>query len=306
MDMDATQISHQSRFVRDWLTANPARRGALLLWTVLFTMSAAIIHLIGVLKQPPQSGLLVVLLFGFTIIQIVTAVSVVVFPARRLLLAAAVVEGAGLLVWIVAHTTGLPDGFTIWHPETLNLPDFYLPALEGVSAFFFLCLAARTWSIASRAWRITVAALPYLLLLGLLIWVALNPNTAQLFIVIFILDGGLPTSLQDFYLPAIGLLGLLLLLWLILPRLRAKAPGAWRTVLALLPALLIVNIITWTGGIDAATTAWFPTSSTVRAPAGQTTTLEYCRSSGGSPLAMDLTEPSAQAVRPAPVVFYIH
>jgi acetyl esterase/lipase len=306
MGIDAAQISRQTRSVPGRLTANAIKRGALLYWTSLFTMSAAIIHLVGVLKQPPQSVLLVALLFCFTIVQAITAVSIIAFPTRRLLFAAAVIEGTGVLVWSIAHTTGLPDGLTIWHPETLNLPDLYLPALEGVSAFFLLCLAGRTWSTVSREWRITVAALPYFFLLGILLWVALNFNTAQLFVVIFILDGGFPTSLQVFFFPAVGLLALLLLLWLILPYLRARMPGAWRTVLVLLPALLIVNIITWTGSVDAATTAWFPASAPLRAPAGQTTMLEYCLSSGGSPLAMDLTEPSAQAARPAPVVFYIH
>jgi acetyl esterase/lipase len=83
-------------------------------------------------------------------------------------------------------------------------------------------------------------------------------------------------------------------------------PRAGRTTLILLPALLIINIMTWTGGISAATTVWFPTAAAVHAPAGQTTTLSYCNSVDGRPLAMDITEPSTQATRPAPVVFYIH
>lgn len=289
-----------------WLTANRLKRGVLLYWTALFTMSAAIIHFIGVLEQPPASVLLAVLLLIFTIVQAITAISVVALPARRLLLAAAVVEGAGTLFWIIAHAIGLPDGFTIWRPETLSMPDLYLPAMEGVSAFFFLCLCGRTWSTAPKAWRIILAVLPSLLLLCLLLWAVVNYKIGELILALFILDAGLPTSLQIFFLPVVGLLVIFLLLRLAWPRLRTRTPRAWRTALVLFSALLIVNILTWAGGVSAANTAWFPASPTVHAPVGQTTTLSYCNSSNGSPLAMDLSEPSAQAVRPAPMVFYIH
>jgi acetyl esterase/lipase len=67
----------------------------------------------------------------------------------------------------------------------------------------------------------------------------------------------------------------------------------------------VINILTWVGGVSAANTAWFPASPTAHVPAGQTRTIEYC-SPGGNPLAMDISEPPAQAARPAPIVFYIH
>lgn len=303
--IQTSQISQQQHGISDWMKTNRLKRGALLYWAALFTLSAAVLHLIAVLKEPPQSVLLVVLLLVLAIIQASTAIAVVVAPARRLLLIAAIVEGVAALLWLVAHNSGVPDGFTVWQPETIGLRDLYLPMMEGLSVFFFLCLCGRTWTTAPKAWRLTLAFLPSLLILALLIWAASNLTIAELFVALFILDAGLPASVQIFFLPIVGLMAALLLLRLFLPRLRTKTPGAWRTVLILLPALLIVNIMTWTGGISAVSTIWFPASQTVRAPAGQTTTLEYCRSNG-SPLAMDLSEPIAQAVRPAPVVFYIH
>jgi acetyl esterase/lipase len=306
MNTDTSQFqsdAQQSDALPGWLTANRIKRGALLYWAALFTLSAATIHCISGVAN--RSVLLVVLLLGFALIQAAIAIAVVVLPGRGLLLAAAVVEGVALLLWIVAHTAGFPIGATLWRPETLGATDLYLPAMEAVSAFFFLCLFGRTWSTASRPWRIALAVLPYLLLVGVLIWAAVNFNTAELLLVTFILDAEIPTSLLDVFLPAIGLVAIFLLLRAIFPSLRTRTPGAWRAALILLPALLIVSLLSWEGGFTAANGLWFPTPGTIQAPAGQTTTLEYC-SFGGNPLAMDLSEPSAQAARPAPVVFFIH
>ena len=282
------------------------KRGALLYWSVLLMAAAGFIHLMGALLQPAQSGVLATFLFYCAVVQIGLALVVALFPARRFLLAAALVEAGAALLWLIAHTSGLPDGSMLWQPETLGTPDLYLPFMEGISAFFLLCLFSRTWTLTSRAGRIVLAWLPALLILGLLAWGATRLPLTEVVLATFILDAGLPTSLQYLFLPAVGLLALLLILRVILPRLRARTPGAVRATMALLPALLIINILAWSGGIIAADTAWFPVPPTsVKAAAGQTTTLEYCRA-GETPLAMDLSEPAAQAVRPAPVVFYIH
>ncbi len=308
MNTEATQIhriSRQSHAIPGWLTTDRLKRGALLYWAALFTLSAAIIHAIGVLEQPPQSGLLVALISGFAVIQLAIALAVVALPARRLLIATAVVEGAAVLLWIVAHTSGLPIGLTIWRPEMLAVTDLYLPAMEGLSAFFFLCLFGRTWTTAPRTWRIVLRMLPFLLLLGILIWAATHFGMAEIIVVIFVLAAGLPDSLQDLFLPAVGLLATFLVLRFVFPRLRTMTPRAWRTALILLPALLLVSILTWTGSYTAADRGWFPVPSTVSAPAGKLTSLTYC-TSGGNPLVMDISEPSAQAARPAPMVFYIH
>lgn len=285
------------------LTAHRLKRGALLYWAVLLTMSAAIMHSVAVLNQLPPSALLAVLLIGFTIVQAVVAIAVVAAPARRFLFVAGIVEAVGLLIWLAAHIFGLPDGFAVWRPETLGVPDLYIPFVEGISAVFFLCLGGRTWNAASRAWRLSFTWLPRLLLLGLLIWGVLK----SVAIVVFFLVPGVFSNLQYFFLPVVGLLAVFMILRLVIRPLRMKTPGAWRTTSLVLPALFVLGFLTWGGGVSAIDTAWLATSTPVSVPAGQTATLMYCNSRvSGSPLAMDISEPSDQAPRPAPMVFYIH
>lgn len=128
------------------LLANRIKRGGFLYWAALLTMSAAIIHFLGILLQRPPSGLLGALLFIGALIQAISAVSVVVWPARRLLIAAGVVDGLALLLWLLAHTTGVPVGLTLWRAESPGIADMWLPIMEGIAAFFFFSLAARTWT----------------------------------------------------------------------------------------------------------------------------------------------------------------
>jgi acetyl esterase/lipase len=147
------------------------------------------------------------------------------------------------------------------------------------------------------------------LLAGLLTLASLNQVTTALFMVgLFTVTGTIPTSLQVIFLPAIGLVALFLLLRLVFPWLRARTPRAWLVSLSVVPALLVTSLLSWPAiTLSAPNVAWFPASdaSTVSAPAGQLTTLEYCHP-GGDPLAMDLSEPAATFARPVPVVFYIH
>jgi acetyl esterase/lipase len=298
-------VSHQPGTMPNWLTAHQLKRGALLYWTALFALSSAILHLIAGVAELAGSGLLVILLIGFAIIQAVIAIAVVILPGRCLLIVALIVQGAALLLWIGVHTLGFMIGATVWRPETLGATDLYLPAMEAVSAFFFLCLLGRTWTNPSRPWQITLRLMPYFLLVGVLIWTAVNFNTAELLLVTFILDSGIPTSLLDVFLPMLGLGVIFFILRAIFPRLRTRTPGAWRVAFVLLPALLVISLLTWEGGYTAVNGLWFPVPEQIRAPASHTTTLEYC-SFGGNPLAMDLSEPSAQVARPVPVVFFIH
>lgn len=64
------------------LLANRIKRGGFLYWAALFTLSAAIIHFLAILLQRPQSGLLAALILIGAGIQAISAVSVVVWPAR--------------------------------------------------------------------------------------------------------------------------------------------------------------------------------------------------------------------------------
>jgi acetyl esterase/lipase len=291
------------RSVWNLLTTHRIPRGALLYWAALFTMSAAIMHFVGALKQSPSSGLLAVLLVGFTIMQVVVAIAVMIAPARLLLLVATVTEAVGMLAWITAHVFGLSDGFAIWRPETLWVPDLYLPIVEGISAGFFFSLYGRTWTLKRGIRRTILRLLPVLLILSLLIFMALKSISIVVF---FLVPGVLFTSLQYFFLPVIALLIIFLLLRLVIRPLYLKTPGAWRTTLILLPALLLINLVTWGGSVSASSAAWLSTATSVSVPAGQTATLTYCKSSNGSPIAIDISEPSAPTVRPAPMAFFIH
>lgn len=191
--------------IQDALGAHrlPKRR-ALLSWATLFTLSAIAIHITGVLLQPPASWLLVALLLVLTIAQLITAIATVIVPARRLLLVAGVVEVIALLAWIFAHTTGLPDGSSVWRPETLGSLDLYLPELEGLAAFFYLCLLWRTWMLPRGLWRTLQKWLPTFALVLLLVLGLLNQRVATILVVAFILNGQVPVCLQYVFLPAVA------------------------------------------------------------------------------------------------------
>lgn len=283
------------------LTLPRVKRGALLYWAVLLTASAAIMHLVAVLHYPPLL-LLTALLIGFTLIQAVVASAAVLAPGRRLLLLSGVLEAGGLLIWLVVHVFGLPNGFSVWRAETLGVMDLYIPLVEGISAVFFLCLGGRAWTSAPRVWRIIFKWFPLAFLLGLLVWLVLKSVAAVAF---FLVPGAL-SSVQIFFLPVVIILAVFLIVRACIKPLRAKTPHAWRTTFTLLPALLILGILTWGGGVSAIDTAWLSPSTTVNVPAGQMATLAYCQSANGSPMAMDISEPSAQMPRPAPMVVYIH
>lgn len=151
-------VSHQPGAMPGWLMAHQLKRGALLYWAALFTLSSAILHVTAGVAELPRSGLLVVLLIGFAIIQTAISIAVVMLPSRCLLVAAVVIQGVSLLLWIGVHSIGFMIGAALWRPETLGTTDLYLPAMEeAVSAFFFLCLLGRTWTLTSRSWHITLA-----------------------------------------------------------------------------------------------------------------------------------------------------
>lgn len=242
MNTEITQPTPSSRELhstREQLTANRLTRGAWLCWAAVFTIGAAIFHVMSALAQVPQSMLLTVLLFGFAIIQIVIALAIVVVPASRLIIATAIIDAVAVLLWIIAHIVGLPIGLTMWRPELLSSVDYFTPIMEGLAVLFLLRLVMR--------------------------------------------------------------------------RPRTKQPRAWRTILATLPAIVLVALVAWPTGLSwlgvapAVSEAWLPVSSPVHVAAGQTTTLNYCNLGiNGSPLAMDISEPAVKTARPAPMVFYIH
>src|SRR5690242_7400606 len=136
------------------LLANRIKRGAFLYWAALFTASAAVVHFLAMLLQTPSSGLLTAFILIGASIQVIRAVSAVIWPARRVLIAAGVVDGLALILWLLGHTTGVPVGFTLWHAESPAIADLWLPIMEGSAAFFFFSLAACTWTSLKRPSRI--------------------------------------------------------------------------------------------------------------------------------------------------------
>jgi len=292
-----------------FLLANRIKRGGFLYWAALLTLSSAIIRVLALLLQTPPSALLVAILLLCALIQAISAVSVVAWPARRLLIAAGVVNGLAVLLWILAHTTGIPVGLGLWRAQSPGIGDMWLPIMEGCAAFFCFSLAARTWTTRTRRSRMLLASLPYLFLAGILALTQIYQATGALFVIALLtIPGAIPTSLQLIFLPLVGLMALFLLMRLIFARLRARTPGAWLVSLGLLPALLFTSLVSWAAATQSTPNAvWFPVSDTsvVSAPAGKMTTLEYCHP-GGEPLAMDLSEPAATFARPVPVVFYMH
>lgn len=69
--------------------------------------------------------------------------------------------------------------------------------------------------------------------------------------------------------------------------------------------LLLAIVLGAVGSVATADDTWLALSTPIVAPGGRTTTLTYC-SPSSAPLAMDVTEPVARMVRPAPVVLYVH
>ncbi|HEY4385116.1 MAG TPA: hypothetical protein VGN34_11660 [Ktedonobacteraceae bacterium] len=201
-------FAHHPHPTPGWLTAHPLKRGALLSWAALLTASAGTIHVIAVLKQPPQLALLTTLLLICAILQAALAVAVVATPVRRLLIVAVVIQGTALLFWFLVRTTGVPigspSGLTSWRPETLGFQDGFLPLTEGVTALFFLTLAARTWSIRSSAWRTMWSLLPVLLLLLILlafvVLFVVSSYAAELVFATFFASAGLPKCIQATFL----------------------------------------------------------------------------------------------------------
>jgi hypothetical protein len=130
-----------------WLSVNwrqqRLRRGERLYWAALLVIGAALIHLASASEEVSRSGLLAALFLGCAVVQLVTGITIVAIPAVRISPTAALIEAAAVLLWILAHTTGLPIVFARWRPEPPNLPGLFLPAMELSSAILLLHLILR-------------------------------------------------------------------------------------------------------------------------------------------------------------------
>jgi acetyl esterase/lipase len=266
------------------------------------------VQFIGLAAQPVPSTGPSIVLAAIALATLASALAVLWRPTRLFLSIAALVNLGALAFWISTRRYGVPDGTTVWHPELLGAPDFFLPVLEGVAAFLFLCLLAQTFDAPPRLRRFA-RRLPWIACVALLLWAVLNPGLAQILLAITILDANVPRSLGHLFIPALILFVVLLAARLFSPALRQRTPHVFRTGLAFLFGLLVINVVAAGAMRSAHDTAWLSRDTLVRWAPGQLKTLAYCWRDG-HPLAMDLAAPpdinGVIFKRPASVVFFIH
>jgi hypothetical protein len=162
--------------------------GPLLMSAALLILGAAVIHLSGASQQLPRSIVVAAGLCLVGLVQAAGAVALLSIARRPLVRALALFCAGGVFVWGVAHSAGLPLGTTLWRPEALSIPDFFLPAMEALGA---LLLARASWARRrppSHRWLGALAILPALLL---------APALAA---------GGVMDAVNDAWLPASGTL----------------------------------------------------------------------------------------------------
>jgi len=111
-------------------------------------------------------------------------------------------------------------------------------------------------------------------------------------------------SIPDLVVPIANAIAALALAAALIRPAAASAPR-WLTAAATAPFVLFALVFGGVGAAASADDTWLSLSAPVRAPEGQTVTLMYC-DPNGAPLAMDLSEPSPNSVRPAPVALYLH
>ncbi|HKF78305.1 MAG TPA: alpha/beta hydrolase [Candidatus Dormibacteraeota bacterium] len=155
--------------MRSFETGSWLRRGALLTSGAVLTLGAAVIHLAGSPARLAESPLLGAGTAVLGLAQAALAVAAVVRPARRVVLAGAVVNAGAVLLWAAGHTIGLQVGLTLWRPEPLSIPDLVLPAVEAAAALVLVLAAARApRPRAPRAWATALALVPTVLLTAIL------------------------------------------------------------------------------------------------------------------------------------------
>src|SRR5260370_23530082 len=117
----------------------------------LLILGAAAIHLSGGPQQLPRSIILAAGLCLIGLVQAAGAVALLGIARRPVVRALALFSAGSVFVWGVAHCVGLPLGTTLWRPEALSIPDFFLPIMEAMAA---LLLVRSGWGRQRRAPRI--------------------------------------------------------------------------------------------------------------------------------------------------------
>jgi len=145
------------------------RRGALLLSGALLTVGAAAIHLAGARARLAEVPLLGAGTAGLGGLQVALALALLIRPARRLAVVAAVLNAAAVVLWVAGHTLGLPAGPGLWRPEPLAVTDIALPLFEaGAALALWLAVRRAARPREPRAWATALVMAPVLLLTAIL------------------------------------------------------------------------------------------------------------------------------------------
>src|SRR5665213_144768 len=156
--------------MREGLESAGVTRSWLLFWATLLTAISGMTHLIGAIEQPPAGAPLLTILYAAGAIELLLAVLAFVSVSRVAIAIAALVNAVTLAFWLLAHLHGLWIGAGLWKPETLSVPDLYLPYMEVAATVLYVCVWARLWSSAPALWRTIWTAVPWLSLAGIVVW----------------------------------------------------------------------------------------------------------------------------------------
>lgn len=116
-------------------------RVALLIGTVAFLVSAAMIHLAVVGPHLAESTMHAAFFVGAAIAQLVAAMALTMCRHRRLLMTIALGNALVIVVWGMSRTVGLPIGPTPGVAESVSLPDVLAGLAEAAIVMLSLALA---------------------------------------------------------------------------------------------------------------------------------------------------------------------
>ncbi len=135
------------------------RRGPLLNLAVVLLLGAAAIHLAVAPGHLEDYRLFGLFFLGAGAVQLLLALGLLVFPARRLLAGAMAVNIGVAALWTLSRTVGLPLGPVPWQPLGVGLSDLLCTAMEIASALLLIVILRRPWPGRGR-WWLTALAFP--------------------------------------------------------------------------------------------------------------------------------------------------
>ncbi|GAC1320011.1 MAG: alpha/beta hydrolase [Chloroflexota bacterium] len=135
-----------------------------LLSAALLILGAGAIHLSGAPQQLPRSIIVAAGLCLVGWVQAAGAVALLSIARRPLVRALALFCAGSVFIWGVAHSVGLPLGSTLWRPEALSIPDFFLPTMEAAAALLLVRAGWGRQHLTPRLLLRVLATMPAVLL----------------------------------------------------------------------------------------------------------------------------------------------